>query len=449
VFHAHACLEGGGGFESGSDDGDLDGVSHVLVDHGAEQDVGVVVGRLVDDGGGVGDLVQGQVETAGDVDQHAAGAVYGGVLEQGAGNRRDGCLGGAALTALGGGSHDRHAHPRHHGAYVGEIEVDEAGHQDQVGNALHALVQHHVGHREGLHQRRVAGHRRQQAVVGNRDQRVDGVLQFQQALVGLLGAAAALESERAGDHGDGERAELGCQPRNHRCGAGGGAAAEAAGDEHHVGALEHVDDLFGAFQRCLAADLGVGAGSQATRQAGPELQLLGCIVDLQGLQVGVCGDEVDALQPCLHHPADGVAAAAADPHDLDVGAAQHRLGELAERGRGHRRCVGLGARRCLFLGGPYHTNRGAGRGRLLACLGLGGSGFGSGLRLGASGFGSGLGLQRLGAGLRVLLAQPSEFLVKLWLPTPWSVRHTHPSLLTLRGGPNVSRRHRESTLGPY
>ena len=47
----------------------------VLVDHGAEDDVGVLVGRLLHQGGGLVHLPQGHVRAARDVDQHAPGAV--------------------------------------------------------------------------------------------------------------------------------------------------------------------------------------------------------------------------------------------------------------------------------------------------------------------------------------------------------------------------------------
>ena len=55
----------------------------------------------------------------------------------------------------------------------------------------------------------------------------------------------------------------------------------------------------------------------------------------QGLRVGVHRDELDALQPGVDHPVDGVAAAAADPDDLDhrqvvLRLAQHQLRPLLE-----------------------------------------------------------------------------------------------------------------------
>ena len=45
----------------------------------------------------------------------------------------------------GAGAHDREAHPRHDRLHVGEVEVDHAGHEDQVGDALDRLAQHVVG----------------------------------------------------------------------------------------------------------------------------------------------------------------------------------------------------------------------------------------------------------------------------------------------------------------
>ena len=44
--------------------------------------------------------------------------------------------------------------------------------------------------------------------------------------------------------------------------AGAGAATLAEGDEHHVGALEHLFDLVAVVLGGLAADLGIGPGAQ-------------------------------------------------------------------------------------------------------------------------------------------------------------------------------------------
>src|SRR3974377_602508 len=101
--------------ESGGDDSDLDLVLHLLVEHGAEDDVGVFVGGALDDGGGLVDLGEAERTGAGDVDEDAAGAVNGSGFEQ---RRGDGGLsgeGGAAFSAGGGGAHHRVSHAGHDG----------------------------------------------------------------------------------------------------------------------------------------------------------------------------------------------------------------------------------------------------------------------------------------------------------------------------------------------
>ena len=85
-----------------------------------------------------------------------------------------------------------------------------------------------------------------------------------QAALGLLHAPLALELERLGHHGDRQRAEFGGEARDDRRRAGAGAAAEARGDEHHVGAVERLDQLLGVLERGFAADR-----SDPRRRRGP------------------------------------------------------------------------------------------------------------------------------------------------------------------------------------
>ena len=99
--------------------------------------------------------------------------------------------------------------------------------------------------------------------------------------------------------------------------AGAGAAALAGGDEHHVGALEDLLDLLAVLLGGLAADLGVAAGAEAAGQLAADVELHVGVAHQQRLGVGVDGDELDALQPGVDHPVDGVDAAAADADDLD------------------------------------------------------------------------------------------------------------------------------------
>ena len=95
------------------------------------------------------------------------------------------------------------------------------------------------------------------------------------------------------------------------------AAAHAGGDEDHVGAGERLGDPLGVLQGGLAADLGVRARPHPLARSRAELDLLCGPVDPEGLQVGVRGDELHAVEAGLDHPVDGVPAAAADADDLD------------------------------------------------------------------------------------------------------------------------------------
>ena len=98
----------------------------------------------------------------------------------------------------------RHADPEqrlagvaHDRAHVREVEVDQAGQRDQVGDALHALAQHVVGDAERVHHRGALLEHRQQAVVGDHDQRVDVLGELGDALVGLRARGACPRSRTA------------------------------------------------------------------------------------------------------------------------------------------------------------------------------------------------------------------------------------------------------------
>ena len=66
-------------------------------------------------------------------------------------------------------------------------------------------------------------------------------------------------------------------------------------------------------------DLGVGAGAEAAGELAADVELDVGVAHEEGLGVGVDRDELDALEPDLDHPVDGVDAAATDAHDLDDG----------------------------------------------------------------------------------------------------------------------------------
>ena len=170
----------------------------------------------------------------------------------------------------------------------------------------------------------------EQALVRDDDDRVDLVLQLADAVIGLHRTAATFETERARDHADRERADLLRDLRDHRRAARAGATALARGDEHHVGALQHLFDLGAVLLGGLPTDLGIGAGAETPRERATDVELHVGVRQEERLRVGVDRDELDALEPGIDHAVDRVAATAADADDLDdreivLGSAEHRL----------------------------------------------------------------------------------------------------------------------------
>jgi hypothetical protein len=84
------------------------------------------------------------------------------------------------------GAHHRLAHLAHHRAdraHVGEVEVDEAGHDHQVGDAGARPNEHLIGHAEGVGEGRLLVGDAEQVLVRDDDQRVDEALQLLDALL--------------------------------------------------------------------------------------------------------------------------------------------------------------------------------------------------------------------------------------------------------------------------
>ena len=214
-------------------------------------------------------------------------------------------------------AHQGRAGVAHDRADVGEVEVDDAGHGDQVGDALHALAKDVVGHLERVRERSLLLDHLEQAVVLDHDQRVDLLGELGDALLGLLPAAAALEAERPRHDADRQSLELARELRDDGCAARAGAAALAGGDEDHVGALERLLQLVAALHRGGVADARVGACAETARRLRADVDLHVGVAHEKRLRVRVHRDELDAGQARVDHAVDRVRPAAADTDDLD------------------------------------------------------------------------------------------------------------------------------------
>ncbi len=263
------------------------------------------------------DLEQAEVLGAGDVQQHP-GRAFDRLLDQRRGDRRFRRFERAFLARGRADAHQRRAGVAHDRAHVGEVEVDQAGDRDQVGDPLDALAQDVVGLAEGVEDAGPPLDRLQQLLVRDDDQGVDVVAQFLDPLERLLHASFALELERFGDRADGEGADLLLGDLgDHRGRAGAGAAALARGDEDHVGALQRLLDLIPGLGRGARADLWVATGAEPTGELLADRKLDVGVTGLQRLRVGVDGDELDAADARVNHAADRVGAAASGAHHLD------------------------------------------------------------------------------------------------------------------------------------
>ncbi|BDZ50444.1 hypothetical protein GCM10025867_26850 [Frondihabitans sucicola] len=240
-------------------------------------------------------------------------------LQERRGDGELGGLDGSVGAARGADAHERGSCALHHALDVGEVEVDQAGRRDEVGDALHTGEEYLVGRAEGLDHRDAALGDLEQAVVRDDDEGVDLVFQRSHTSLGLRLTTLALETEGLRDDTDRQRADRLRDASDHGSAAGAGAAAFARGHEHHVGAGKCLFDLFRVVFRRAPADLGVGTGSEAARQFASDVELDVGVAQKQRLRVGVDGDELDAAESELDHAVDGVDATAADTDDLDHG----------------------------------------------------------------------------------------------------------------------------------
>jgi hypothetical protein len=253
-----------------------------------------------------------------DVDEDAACAVDSSGFEQGRGDCPLGSFDGALGAAGGGGAHHGISHAGHDRLHVGEVTVDDPRNRDDVRDALHALAQDVVGDAEGFKEAGVFGDG-EELLIGDDDGSVDRFHQLRDAALGLLHAALAFEGKGLRDHSNRERAHFAGQRGDDGSGAGTGAAAEAGGNEDHVGTFKGFDDLVGVFERGFAADFRIGARAQAVGQLHAKLQLDRGVRHAQRLQVGIGDNEFNAFHAGVDHAVDSVAASSTYADDFDLG----------------------------------------------------------------------------------------------------------------------------------
>ncbi len=193
-------------------------------------------------------------------------------------------------------THDRRAHAAHHGAHVGEVEVDQAFLDDQVDDAGDARVEHLIGEHERLGEGGLLVRHAEKVLVGDGDQGVDVLADLGDAGIGDAHAPGAFEVERPGHDADDEDAQLLGGARDDRCGARPRAATHAGSDENHVRAGDLSANVLDRLLGSGLADLGLGAGAEALGEIDAELQFVLGAGGRERLRIRVGDDEVDAVQ---------------------------------------------------------------------------------------------------------------------------------------------------------
>jgi hypothetical protein len=165
------------------------------------------------------------------------------VVDQRVGDRGFGCGQRALLAGGFAGAHHRLAHLPHHRPHVGEVEVDQAFLDHQVGDAGNAGIEHLVGHREGVGEVVFSLATRNRFWFGM-------ISSVSTTLCSSAMPASAVRMRRMPSKWKGLVTTPTVRMTHFARGlgdargcAGAGAAAHAGGDEHHVGAREVVAKL--------------------------------------------------------------------------------------------------------------------------------------------------------------------------------------------------------------
>ena len=143
----------------------------------------------------------------------------------------------------------------------------------------------------------------------------------QQALLGLLRAPAALETEGHGDKGDDQRARRAGGLGHDGGGPAARAAAHAGDQEDQFGVLDHGGDFLAVGLGRLGAERDIAAGAEAPGDRGADQHLFLHGRGGEGLAIGVDDGELEPVEILHLEAVDDIGAGAADAHHLDGDAA--------------------------------------------------------------------------------------------------------------------------------
>ena len=251
------------GVDPGRDDRNPKLAFHRLIEGGAEDDICFRIDFFANAVGGLIDLIQRHVHAAGDIDENPAGTLHRDVVQQRVGDGGFGRIGGPFIAIAFAGAHHGLAHFGHDGPDIREVEIDQAGHHHEVGNAPHARIKDVVGHRERIGEGCLLVRHPEQVLVGNDDQRIDKLLKLLNPRLREPHPVGSFKVERLGHDAHRQEAVVARGPRDNRGRARAGATAHAGRDEEHMASAQLLHDFLDRFFGGSSADFGARAGAEA------------------------------------------------------------------------------------------------------------------------------------------------------------------------------------------
>ena len=292
-------------------------IAHVVIEGRADNLVGVAAHEVLHDAHHFADFGIGhRFSRSRHINEKAAGTLKVCSFQKRAGNRLFRCFTGAVRTACGCRTHHSRAAFTHHGTQVFEVNIDDAGRMNDLGNTVTGLVKHIVCGGKAVNHRGLTAHFVFELVVENHDEAVDLVLKVFNAGLRLAHTAGTFKLKGLGDDRNRENAELFGNLGNHGSRTGSGAAAHAGRDKEKMRTLKRLTDLVGGFLCGHGTHFGFGARTEPglterNHDVGPGAA--------QRLLIRVGSNKRNSLSLIVDHVLNGIAAATADTDDFDAG----------------------------------------------------------------------------------------------------------------------------------
>ena len=130
------------------------------------------MGHITNNRRGLVHLLQRQIVSPRDIDQHASRTMNGDIIQQRTGYGMGRGVQSTGITTGFRGPHHGLSHFVHNRPNIGKVHINQTRHGDQIGNATHGLVQDIIRFAKGIQDGGVFTNDSQEFLVGNGDDRI-------------------------------------------------------------------------------------------------------------------------------------------------------------------------------------------------------------------------------------------------------------------------------------